>query len=799
MRLLKKFTIPWLLIIFSITFICVAFTLCVNFAQASIVATSTMRFYEGGASARLQADSPGIDQAAWDIAHDSIAGAINDTFEVLNAIRADIRYDIPEIVIARYQSIYDTSELPDNAIIISAKIFFYIGHLAFLWNGDNLEVRLVSSSPASSTVASVEDYSHFGTTSLSIADKAVEDWEKENYNYFEINNTRKEAINSTGYTTLGLRFDADADDKKPLERNSIVELYTNDYPGTDKDPYLEITYTVPETPSEVEPVIVVPGIVGSWGVGGVWLMDPILHTYDNLIEAMDSADDYELNVNLFPMPYDWRKSNIETVDLLKEKIKDVKIKTGSERVDIVGHSMGGLVARHYVQGEDYEDDVDQVVFLNTPHQGATESYLAYEGAYFLGLLGPVKKFILSQHALSHGYLSLTKYIQEQIPSTGQLLPIYDYLEDKVKNDWTMRVYPAGYPENSFLEILNLAFGVSSLIANADVTNIYSYADTAVSPTTLRTIRVNPDKRKWDNKWEHGEPACKNKNDESCWVTSPGDKTVPMNSLESLSGVEEIVMTDTTHRGIVSAAQQDVIEVLTGARPDDFISSTWGAIRRLLFIRVYSPVDFLVIDPDGKMVGKNFSDNTVINELEEDGAFYSGFDRVDEFATLINPEPGEYRVILEGVEDGSFGLGIDILEEDGLTEPEENIINGYIREGEQREYRFIIGEDGNVSEVEMRTLFDKLIADLDDLNSDSGINKDSVYQILRLRFEHLAKKYEDMLDEDRLWRQKLYKARVLLGLNIIKKELRFYERKNWLTPGAYDLLISDINEIIDELM
>jgi len=51
--------------------------------------------------------------------------------------------------------------------------------------------------------------------------------------------------------------------------------------------------------------------------------------------------------------------------------------TGADRVMIVAHSMGGVVARYYVQQLGGEDTVDTVITLGTPHQG---TYAAYLGA-----------------------------------------------------------------------------------------------------------------------------------------------------------------------------------------------------------------------------------------------------------------------------------------------------------------------------------------------------------------------------------------------------------------------------------
>lgn len=55
---------------------------------------------------------------------------------------------------------------------------------------------------------------------------------------------------------------------------------------------------------------------------------------------------------------------------LKTNIDIIKIITNSSKVDLVTHSMGGLVARWYIQQSNYENDVRKLIMLGTPNHGA---------------------------------------------------------------------------------------------------------------------------------------------------------------------------------------------------------------------------------------------------------------------------------------------------------------------------------------------------------------------------------------------------------------------------------------------
>jgi pimeloyl-ACP methyl ester carboxylesterase len=49
----------------------------------------------------------------------------------------------------------------------------------------------------------------------------------------------------------------------------------------------------------------------------------------------------------------------------------------ASRVDIVAHSMGGLVTRQYIQSAEYADDVNKLAMLGTPNHGSHMSYRLY--------------------------------------------------------------------------------------------------------------------------------------------------------------------------------------------------------------------------------------------------------------------------------------------------------------------------------------------------------------------------------------------------------------------------------------
>ncbi|GAA2414127.1 alpha/beta fold hydrolase [Streptomyces glaucosporus] len=70
-------------------------------------------------------------------------------------------------------------------------------------------------------------------------------------------------------------------------------------------------------------------------------------------------------LNYSPLTCDIRRA----AERLAECVDEIRKATGRHRIDIVGHSMGGLIARYYVQRMGGDTRVRTLVTLGTPHSG----------------------------------------------------------------------------------------------------------------------------------------------------------------------------------------------------------------------------------------------------------------------------------------------------------------------------------------------------------------------------------------------------------------------------------------------
>ncbi|MFH1583200.1 MAG: hypothetical protein ABIB72_02690, partial [Candidatus Falkowbacteria bacterium] len=548
------------------------------------------------------------------------------------------------------------------------------------------------------------------------------------------------------------------------------------------EPFLTEAYAPEPEPEEPDPVILVPGIMGSWDVSGKWELDPILHTYDNLWQALKNAG-YEEGKTLFAFPYEWRQDNTLTAYQLKQKIDEVKNICDCDKVDVVAHSMGGLVVRAYAESDYYGNDIDQLVFLGTPHKGSPDAYLTWEGA--LNIVDSLKDFILKKYfnfeAHARGYEVLFDYIQDYVKSVEQLLPDYAYLQNA--GETSLRIYdqasyPDNYPYNTFLENLNSAENLEKL-TNSGI-NIFNIIGNT-GDNTIGVIKLSSGENYWPA-WKHGYAEE--------LIKLAGDNTVPDIS-SSLFIPTKINGAD--HLWLPSKAQKEVVEYLTGTLPAIGITET-PEPEEVLVVAVYSPVDFVIISPNGEKLGKDFLSGENINEIKN--AFYTGFQSENEFAVIVNPEKGDYRVELIGTGNGTYELGVDIIGE--MEEKQgENLISGIISAGDKEIFEFNYFDNNGTLEIiiQKEISIEDLEKDLDELYEAGEIKEKQAYNYLSAKFRKLNEIYgkiEDKKDEEKRKQEFIKESEKII------EKLEFYLEKSWLTQTAFSILTNNINYLIENL-
>jgi pimeloyl-ACP methyl ester carboxylesterase len=173
------------------------------------------------------------------------------------------------------------------------------------------------------------------------------------------------------------------------------KLLTSDY----RDLALRID---PETLEPVDDGLVAGGLFD--GAAGI-------DFYGRIVQELRIAGGYRLarpgepvvqqRARLYVFTYDWRQDNVKTVARLDELIEQIRRDYGDPllRVDLIAHSMGGLIARYYERygtadvlgGNSFQvtglglAKIRRMVLLGAPNQGTVTAVHKFLNGYRVGI------------------------------------------------------------------------------------------------------------------------------------------------------------------------------------------------------------------------------------------------------------------------------------------------------------------------------------------------------------------------------------------------------------------------------
>ncbi|MEZ4638016.1 MAG: hypothetical protein R2856_24155, partial [Caldilineaceae bacterium] len=102
------------------------------------------------------------------------------------------------------------------------------------------------------------------------------------------------------------------------------------------------------------------------------------------VETVGCREETEdVKPTLFVFPYDWRQHNATNAEKLNELIACVRRLYPGVDVDILAHSMGGLVARRYILDAADEHHVNRLITIGSPFLGAPKAIYVLESGKFL--------------------------------------------------------------------------------------------------------------------------------------------------------------------------------------------------------------------------------------------------------------------------------------------------------------------------------------------------------------------------------------------------------------------------------
>jgi len=142
------------------------------------------------------------------------------------------------------------------------------------------------------------------------------------------------------------------------------------------------------------------------------VMGPFEYPYKKIVDRL--CDEFP-DRGVYFFSYDFRQLKSDSSDLLHQQIQNILQKTGGSKVDLVAHSLGGLVVSTYL--ETYgEEHIRKIIMVATPYEGTPDTIntaLTGELTYVpAGWLEAVTK--------------LSKEVRISFPSTAELIPTNAY-------------------------------------------------------------------------------------------------------------------------------------------------------------------------------------------------------------------------------------------------------------------------------------------------------------------------------------------------------------------------------------
>lgn len=364
-------------------------------------------------------------------------------------------------------------------------------------------------------------------------------------------------------------------------------------PGSTPSPTTSPTPTPISSPAPTSnKVVLIPGTGASWNLDafinckksdyiGDWTLAPFAkNVYDDLTTVLENT-----GWNTYPFYYDWRNKIVSNGDLLSTFIDTLA--EPQEKINIVGHSMGGLLARSYLEQES-GGKAKKLLMVGAPNEGSAISYPLYSGHEVWGndLVDTIAKTLFLKHC------GVPESIQNLLPTT-------DYIK-----------------QNGFLKPINTMVAQNNYLPTDFVYPFWGVKVGTLAGTgfpTLETISVTNPNRSDVRKglWLDGKPVGKSNN-------VNGDGTVLVSSAQVNGALNNVI--NQSHSGLVASTVgiSSILEFLgSPGIPDPPYTDPKSAL-----VIVASSGNFWVTDRFGKVV------------QSESG-----------MVSIINPKDGQYKLRL----------------------------------------------------------------------------------------------------------------------------------------------------------
>lgn len=457
-----------------------------------------------------------------------------------------------------------------------------------------------------------------------------------------------------------------------------------------------VPVTVTPTPTPIEPIVIVPGMMASWNKEGIlegqpnpttpWKLLPFVKEYEGLIQTLKNLG-YQEGQTLFIWPYDWRKSVDSITTQLNQFIDTaVKPQNPGSKIQLVGHSLGGLVVRTWSQNGTNKENVHNLITVASPHKGTIQPYKPWSGGdvtqdnSFLSLASRII-IELNRRAFS----TPREAIQSQLPVLKDILPTENYLQNSsdgmfinvsdmnVKNTWLTGLNTTA---SSIFPMLTAIKGIGLQTPNTYTVNPPTWLDKALG------------------NWLDGKPVDQELADGDSIITG------------SRASLDDPSLTVTQNHGNAIASSEGVKKILDTLE----IPYTESSVIPGQATTINPGLLFLLRSPATLSVLYN-------------GQTYHDFDGI---VFIPNADTGAYQATVVGTGTGSYRLAIGQL---GETSAPWKEYNGSTTDGQQTLYVFPFSQTSpiedpaaNLTDKERLDDIDIQLTALSQLSSHTSIAK-----------------------------------------------------------------------------
>jgi len=373
-----------------------------------------------------------------------------------------------------------------------------------------------------------------------------------------------------------------------------------------------------------------------------------LDIFQSLINDIENTG-YGPENSYFIFPYDWRLNLDSSISLLNTRIETIKTLTNFNKIDIIAHSMGGLLAEDYIDQYGH-DSINKLIFVGTPHLGSPKS----------------AKTIMHGDNLSIPFLNrgTVKELSKNMPSIYELLPNQNYFSET--NGYLMTSSNTNAPR------LNYNESKKFILSRGGNSNVFAQAENFFAKNLEDTDFTGVDTYNIAGCWTGTQSAYSYRTTTGSLAQigyGNGDGTVPLASADyiNIASNKKYYVKSIKHAELPSAngVRQLMLDILSnslGSLAGNITQNSNNCNLQGVSLLWRSPVTVHIYDSGNNHLGPGDNDSI---DLDIPGADYEIIDG-EKFVFLPTSDGQTYTIQGLGEDNATFDLLISTIDNGVIT-------------------------------------------------------------------------------------------------------------------------------------